>query len=218
MSQHMASNGRQRRSSRSGTALLLAARLLDLRSTHRLMLERFAARGTITILFTDIVDFTSATEEGGDATAAAILDAHDAVVVPNVIKNKGRIVKSLGDGTMAAFTNPAAAAQAAVDILCAVRDEPPVDGWKLRIRIGIDSGKPSPRGDDYIGHTVNLAARLTKRARPGEALTTDAVRRASRRLDGQAQWVERGPVTLKGLRSPLRTWRLRVVKARKKSV
>ena len=76
---------------------MLAARLLDLRSAHRLMLERFAARGTITILFTDIVDFTSATEEGGDATAAALLDVHDAAVAPNVIKNKGRIVKSLGD-------------------------------------------------------------------------------------------------------------------------
>jgi class 3 adenylate cyclase len=208
------------RARRVSVPFLLAARLLDVRATHRAMLERFAKRGMIAIMFTDIVDFTTATEAGGDQAATKLLDAHDAIVETHVSRNKGRIVKSLGDGSMAAFTDPAAAVQAAIGILESVRDLPPVRGWRLRIRIGMDLGKPSRRGDDYIGHTVNLAARLTPRARPGEALVTDTVRNAARKPDGEARWVNRGPVNLKGLENSPKTWRLqpgRAHRARPKS-
>jgi class 3 adenylate cyclase len=181
------------------------------------MLERLAKRGAIAIMFTDIVDFTKATDEGGDKSATKLLDAHDAIVETHVGRNKGRIVKSLGDGSMAAFTDPSAAVRAAVGILESVRDLPPVRGWRLRIRIGIDVGKPSRRGDDYIGHTVNLAARLTRRARAGEALVTDAVHQAAKTLDGDtATWERRGEVKVKGLSKPPKTWRLRISSRRAK--
>src|SRR5438309_10403151 len=93
---------RAARARRVSAPFLLAARLLDIRATHRAMLERFAKRGAIAIMFTDIVDFTKATESGGDKTATKLLDAHDAVVETHIRRNKGRIVKSLGDGSMAA--------------------------------------------------------------------------------------------------------------------
>jgi class 3 adenylate cyclase len=210
MVERSAKSKRTARARRVSVPFLLAARLLDVRATHRAMLERFAKRGVIAIMFTDIVDFTTATEAGGDQAATKLLDAHDAIVEAHVNRNKGRIVKSLGDGSMAAFTDPAAAVQAAIGILESVRDLPPVRGWRLRVRIGMDLGKPSRRGDDYIGHTVNLAARLTPRARPGEALATDAVRNAARNPDGEARWVERGQVILKGLANPPKTWRLQL--------
>ena len=208
----------KRAARRVSAPFLLAARLLDIRATHRAMLERFAKRGAIAIMFTDIVDFTKATEAGGDKTATKILDAHDAVVETHVRRNKGRIVKSLGDGSMAAFNDPAAAVLAAIGILESVHDLPPIRGWRLRLRIGIDVGKPSRRGDDYIGHTVNLAARLTRRARAGEALVTDAVRNSARKLDGEARWEELGQVNLKGLANPPKTWRLRLGRARRAPV
>jgi adenylate cyclase len=209
--------GQKSRQRRVSAPFLLAGRLLDIRATHRLMLERFAARGTIAIMFTDIVNFTAATEVGGDETATTLLDAHDTIVTAHVARNKGRIVKSLGDGSMAAFTSTESAVQAAVEILQSVRDLPAVDGFRFRIRVGIDAGKPSPRGDDYIGHTVNIAARLTRRARPGEALVTESVKRAVRNLDGDARWERLGQVPLKGMKNPPRTWRLVLSRARKKT-
>src|SRR5438132_5633367 len=108
---------KSQRARRVSAPFLLAARLLDIRATHRAMLERFAKRGAIAIMFTDIVDFTKATEAGGDQSATKLLDAHDAIVETHVSRNKGRIVKSLGDGSMAAFTDPAAAVKAAIGIL-----------------------------------------------------------------------------------------------------
>ena len=179
------------------------------------MLERFAKRGAIAIVFTDIVDFTKATEVGGDKAATKLLDAHDAIIETFVRRHKGRIIKSLGDGSMAVFNDPGEAVRAAIGILAAVRDLPPVRGWKLRVRIGIDVGKPSKRGDDYIGHTVNLAARLTRRARPGEALVTDAVHASLTKLDGEARWEKLGQVPLKGMTNPPKTWRLRLGRAKK---
>src|SRR5256714_12543172 len=89
------------RARRVSAPFLLAARLVDIRATHRAMLERFAKRGAIAIMFTDIADFTKATEAGGDKAATKLLDAHDAVVETHVRREKGRIIKSLGDGSMA---------------------------------------------------------------------------------------------------------------------
>ena len=186
------------------TPLGLASRLLDLGSAHRALLERFAQRGTITILFTDIANFTASTETGGERAAMELLDTHDAIVTPAVVGNRGRVVKNVGDGIMAAFRDPADAVAAAAAIITRANG----DGRPaLALRIGLDAGRPTKRGEDYIGHTVNLAARLVKRARSGEALVTDTVHRAAGDADGVV-WRERGRPALKGVAKPPRTWRL----------
>lgn len=195
------------------TPLALATRLLDLGTAHRKVLERFAQRGTITILFTDIANFTAATESGGERAAMGLLDTHDATVIPAIARNRGRVVKNVGDGVMAAFRDPSDAVAAAAAIMerTGGNGKPP-----LPLRIGLDSGRPTRRGEDYIGHTVNLAARLVKRARPGEALVTDAVYKAARDTEGVV-WRERGRPALKGVTKPPATWRLSVPRARKAS-
>jgi class 3 adenylate cyclase len=172
------------------------------------MIERLALRGTITVMFTDVVGFTSATEERGERTAVRILDAHDRVVLPIVRNHGGRVVKSLGDGVMAAFPDAGEAVAAANEILDGARAAGTRRRGPFRIRVGIDTGRPTRRGDDYIGHSVNVAARLTQRARPGEALVTDAVRRAAVRAGVDGRWKERGAVRLRGVSRPPRAWRL----------
>src|SRR5438093_3843937 len=187
-----------------GTPFGLASRLLDLGAAHSALLERFAQRGTITILFTDIANFTASTETGGERAAMKLLDAHDAIVIPAIQGNRGRVVKNVGDGVMAAFRNPPDAVAAAAAIVERTRG----DGRPaLPLRIGLDAGRPTRRGEDYIGHTVNVAARLVKRCRAGEALVTDAVRRAATDTNGVV-WRERGRPALKGVAKPPRTWRL----------
>jgi adenylate cyclase len=195
------------------TPLALASRLLDLGSPHRKLLERFAQRGTITILFTDIANFTAATEAGGERAAMSLLDAHDTTVIPAIARHRGRVVKNVGDGIMAAFREPSDAVAAAA----AIMDRAAGNGApSVPLRIGLDAGRPTRRGEDYIGHTVNLAARLVKRARPGEALVTDAVYKASRDAEGVV-WRERGRPALKGVSKPPATWRLSVARPRKAS-
>lgn len=186
------------------TPLGLAARLLDLGTAHRTILERFAQRGSITILFTDIANFTATTESGGERAAIGMLDAHDSLVIPAVARNRGRVVKNVGDGIMAAFRDPGDAASAAAVMITRATDH---GRKRVPIRIGLDVGKPTRRGEDYIGHTVNVAARLVKRSRPGEALVTEAVYKEAGKPDGTV-WRERGRPALKGVAKPPRTWRL----------
>ena len=195
------------------TPLGLASRLLDLGTAHRKLLERFAQRGTITILFTDIANFTAATESGGERAAISLLDEHDTLVIPAIARHRGRVVKNVGDGIMAAFRAPSDAVNAAA----AIMERASGDGMPpLRLRIGLDTGRPRRRGEDYIGHTVNLAARLVKRARPGEALVTDAVYRGAKDCD-RVVWRERGRPALKGVKKPPATWRASPARPRKAS-
>jgi class 3 adenylate cyclase len=193
------------------TPLALASRLLDLGTAHRTVLERFAQRGSITILFTDIANFTATTESGGERAAIGMLDAHDSLVIPAVTRNRGRVVKNVGDGIMAAFRDPADAVEAAATIVTTARG----DRKRIPIRIGLDAGRPTRRGEDYIGHTVNVAARLVKRARPGEALVTEAVHRSAGKPDGTV-WRERGRPALKGVTKPPATYRLMAAPAGRK--
>src|SRR5947199_5716848 len=113
------------RARRVSAPFLLAARLLDIRATHRAMLERFAKRGAIAIMFTDIVDFTKATEAGGDKTGTRLLDAHDAMVETHLRRNQGRTVKWLGDGSMPALKDPTPAVSLGTGILKSVVVPPP---------------------------------------------------------------------------------------------
>ncbi|MEZ5251544.1 MAG: adenylate/guanylate cyclase domain-containing protein [Ilumatobacteraceae bacterium] len=85
-----------------------------------------------------------------------------------------RIVKEIGDGLLLWFDDP-------VDALCTALtvQEHLAESARRRaplwVRIGVHWGAPKRRGDDLIGHDVNLASRVTGLAGPGEVLCTGAV-------------------------------------------
>src|SRR5919197_1119270 len=88
-------------------------------------------------LFTDIAGFTAYAAVRGDRAAARLVHRHDAAVLPALRRHSGRIVKRLGDGLMAAFTSPAAALRAALEMQQAARG--------VRLRIGIHAGRARTR-------------------------------------------------------------------------
>ena len=78
----------------------------------------------------------------------------------------GQIVKRMGDGMMAVFTDPAIAVRATLEALGAV-DTVEVDGYTPRMRAGIHTGRPQRIGSDWLGVDVNVAARVMERATRG---------------------------------------------------
>lgn len=130
--------------------------------------------GRVTLLFTDIAGFTRHAAALGDREAVRLVRRHDAAVLPAVRTHAGRIVKRLGDGVMVAFPSPAAALAAAVTMQRGATRRPP-----LRLRIGIHVGVARVSAGDLIGHHVNVASRIGDRARAGEILVSDAIRRAA---------------------------------------
>jgi adenylate cyclase len=78
--------------------------------------------------------------------------------------------------------------------------------WPLWVRTGLHYGCPRRRGDDLIGHDVNLAARIADLAAPGEVLASaDAVAEVPDAPD--VRFTELGPVFVKGIPDAVRLFR-----------
>jgi adenylate cyclase len=73
---------------------------------------------------------------------------------------------------MAAFPEPGVALSAALDMQKAVERLPDAP---LQLRSGLHSGRPHRVDHDYLGADVNIAARLSERAKPGEILVSGAL-------------------------------------------
>ncbi len=126
-----------------------------------------------TVLFTDLENFTTLSEDLDPSEVSAILIAYFEQTTRCILEKKGTIIKYVGDAVMAAWGAPIdepahaiRAAEAACDLRALTEME--VRGKKLRTRIGVNSGKVlagnlgSSFRFDYtmIGDTTNFASRL----------------------------------------------------------
>jgi len=126
------------------------------------------SKGVVTVMFTDIEGSTQLSEARGDQQWSEDIQAHFDAISLQVASNDGRIVKTLGDGSMAVFTSASGAVDAAIAIH-ALDDD-------LRVRIGIHSGEAVAVGDDYAGIAIAKAARITSAAEGGQTLVSSATR------------------------------------------
>jgi class 3 adenylate cyclase len=131
------------------------------------------ADGTVTVLFSDMVDYAGTTERLGDQASLRRLHEHHHIVRQALSHYGGREVKVQGDGFMIAFNGAARAMRCAIEIQRAFRDHvPPAGEDPIAVHIGINTGDAVVEGDDYIGHTVIVASRLADAAAPGEILVS----------------------------------------------
>ena len=84
---------------------------------------------------------------------------------------------SQGDGVFATFSDPRAAAAAAVAAQRAIRGEPwPAQGGALRVRMGLHVGTLERADVGYLGLEIHRAARVAAAAHGGQLLVTEAAR------------------------------------------
>jgi adenylate cyclase len=127
------------------------------------------SEGTLTFLFTDVVGSTSLSRELGDHAWVDLIASHFKTVQRAVEHEGGRVVKTAGDGGMYAFASATSALAAAVSIQRSVAANPD-DG--LTLRAGIHTGDVVQTGDDYLGLTVNKAARVAAAASGDQILVS----------------------------------------------
>ena len=152
--------------------------------------------------FVDVSGFTALTEHEGDEHAVDILTAFRALLRDICARRGVRIAKWLGDGVMLVCveTRPLLATILELHhVVCEVSG--PVQ--TVSIRSGITSGDVIlMEGDDYIGHCVNVAARLCDLAHGGEALAAPSV------MEELPRWgvvLEHKDITLRGVENPVPT-------------
>jgi class 3 adenylate cyclase len=144
-----------------------------------------------TILFTDLVGSTGQLARIGDAAWAARLDRHAQIVRDALDRFDGRLVKTIGDGTLAMFSGPARATEAARWILDALPAE------DLRARAGVHVGEVEMADGDVAGLAVHVAARIMAAAGADEVLVSRTVRDLT--AGSGLRFEDRGTHELKGV-------------------
>ena len=184
-----------------------------------------AERRLVSVLFGDLVGFTTLSEHRDAEDVRELLDGYFALCRETVGRYGGTIEKFIGDAVMAVWGTPVAqeddaerAVRAALDLVDAVRRlGEGADAPNLALRAGVLTGEAAVTlgASDMgmvAGDLVNTASRLQSVAPPGTVLVGDSTRRASG--DAIAYEAVEDQV-LKGKELPVAAWRaLRVVARR----
>jgi class 3 adenylate cyclase/formylglycine-generating enzyme required for sulfatase activity len=167
--------------------------------------QRFSA-----VLFTDIEGSTAYFTRKGDLAGRMMVQRHDDLLFPVVHAHEGRVVKTTGDGMLAAFDEPAQACRAAAAMQRAMAEFNAAQedsGEELHIHIAIHAGVGFHDEHDIYGNLVNIAARVEKLARGDQILLTETVY-----ADLEGLLRERcglaGEHALKGIEQALRVYEL----------
>jgi class 3 adenylate cyclase/tetratricopeptide (TPR) repeat protein len=170
-------------------------------------------RKVVTVLFADLVGFTSRAETLDPEDVEAILRPYHERLRSELERYGGTVEKFIGDAVMAVFGAPVAheddperAVRAAFAIRDAIAEEA-----ELEVRIGINTGealvtldaRPGAGEGMVAGDVVNTAARLQAAAPPNGILVGETTYRATRSV---IDCHERDPVEAKGKAEPLPVW------------
>ena len=126
-------------------------------------------RKLTTILAMDVVGYSRLMEIDEQDTLDVLKAIRACIADPAIARHSGRVVKLMGDVTLAEFSSVVGALQCAVDIqrhlaghTCAVGNQ-----CRLQLRIGLHLGDVIVENSDIYGDGVNIAVRLQSIADPG---------------------------------------------------
>jgi adenylate cyclase len=132
-------------------------------------------RKLVAVLAADVAGYTSMMEVAEEATHLRLMGLLSDVIEPAIASHRGRIVKSTGDGFLAAFEGPTEAVDCAIRIQTLVVEAAMSDATPMLFRMGINLTEAIIEPHDIFGEGVNLAARLQASAEPGGILVTAAI-------------------------------------------
>jgi WD40 repeat protein/class 3 adenylate cyclase len=159
--------------------------------------------GIKTFLIADVRGYTRFTNERGDEAAARLATRFAELARGAIEAAGGTLVELRGDEALAVFDSARQALRAAADLQERFVAETVADpSLPLAVGIGLDAGEAVAVDGGYRGGALNLAARLCSLAGPGEVLVSPGVVHLARKVEG-LDYVERGPVRLKGLEKPV---------------
>jgi class 3 adenylate cyclase/tetratricopeptide (TPR) repeat protein len=170
-------------------------------------------RKVVTVLFCDLVGFTSRSEQLDPEEVSATLAPYHARLRSELERFGGTVEKFIGDAVMAVFGAPVAHEddpERAVRAALAIRDDLREEA-KLEVRIAVNTGEALVRlgarpqeGEAMVaGDVVNTAARLQSAAPVNGILVGEATHRATERV---IDYREADAVTAKGKTEPIPVW------------
>jgi adenylate cyclase len=131
--------------------------------------EQRVQRKLAAMLAADVVCYSRLVEANETDTLAAFKKHLTELIEPSIKENRGRLVKTMGDGVLAEFGSAVDAVLSARSIQEGMgeRNAEIPEERKILFRIGVNVGDIVIDGDDLQGDGVNIAARLEGIAEPG---------------------------------------------------
>ncbi len=168
-------------------------------------------RKVVTVMFCDLVGFTSASESADPEDVQSRLAAYHSMLRTEIVRYGGTVEKFIGDAVMAVFGAPAAheddlerAVRAGLRIVEAtteLNEQQP--GLDLQVRVGVNTGEALVNlsahpelGEGFVtGDVVNTASRLQGAAPVGGVAVGQQTHEATKTI---FDYVELSPADLKG--------------------
>ncbi len=181
-------------------------------------------RRLVSVLFLDLVGFTTLSEQRDAEDMRSLLDSYFETAQTVIERHGGVVEKFIGDAVMAVWGTPVTheddaerAVRAALELVGAVGSVGVANAVALQARCGVLTGEAATTvGADHqgmvAGDLVNTASRLQSAAAPGTVLVGEPTMRAAA---GSIAFEPAGDLDLKGKEASVPAWRaLRVVAER----
>jgi adenylate cyclase len=164
------------------------------------------------VVAADVVGYSRLMEADETGTLARLKTHRIELIDPAIAKNRGRIIKTTGDGMLLEFHSVADAVLCAAEIQRRMsrRNTDVSPARWIQFRIGINLGDVIAEENDIFGDGVNVAARLESLAEPGGIYVSGAVRdQVGDRLD-EIAFEDLGDQNVKNIARPIRVFRVRL--------
>ena len=172
--------------------------------------DRTGSSRILTLVFTDLADSTALKTERGDVEVGDLISRHRDHVIEIADACAGRIIDWAGDGCFLTFETSSAAVVFALRLQQAHAAESDLPGVRVGMHMGEVTEKPGPGVTVRIeGLAVDVAARISGLAKPGQVLMSSAIYNSARQRLGvdtfgePILWQAHGTYELKGLDEPL---------------
>ncbi|MEM9653729.1 MAG: BTAD domain-containing putative transcriptional regulator [Actinomycetota bacterium] len=161
--------------------------------------------GTVSLLLCDVEGSVRQWESSPEDTAREIEELHR-IWTAETERAGGFLVKSTGDGILAAFSTAGAAVTAAISASAAQHDLP------LMVKVAINTGAVEPTNGDYRGPVINRCARLLDLANGGQILmsgtTAELAKADLATADTPVTMRDLGTHWLRDVSEPLTIWQV----------
>jgi adenylate cyclase len=168
-----------------------------------------APRKLAAILAADVAGYSRLTGLDEEGTLERLRNLRRELINPAVSLHRGRVVKTTGDGILIEFLSVVDAVRCALDVQRGMdRQNADVSTEKrIEFRVGINVGDVVVEGEDLLGDSVNVAARLEGIAEPGGICISDtAYQQVRDKVDARFQ--DAGEQQLKNISRPVRVYRV----------
>jgi class 3 adenylate cyclase len=170
--------------------------------------EAVPARRIAAVLAADVAGYSRLVGADEEGTLAALKRHRGELIDPRIKEHRGRIVNTTGDGMLVEFASALDAVRCAVTMqraMAAAVSGPPEQ--RIQYRVGINVGDIIADGNDILGDSVNIAARLEGIAEPGGICLSAA---AYEQVRGKLEIAvaDMGEQDLKNIARPLRAYRV----------